>query len=196
MILLGIDQALLQFGYQKFDSTLPKTKQLQSRQLAACPKLFFDGARLMQSLAQVFSFSRNGLILITSTLMMSCLVIEAAKAQSQPSCYMVTTSGEVVNLEAICNVKSQRQLKSHTATLINNLEDVYLVGNGNNPFTLGTSSTIYYSGKSPAYFRRYREPQRFSSRDDARNALLGTGRNTRSLDVSGRTPFIIYRYQP
>ncbi len=149
----------------------------------------------MNPLAQVLLFSRNGLAVITSTVMMSFLAIEVAKAQPKPSCFMIDTSGEVVNLADICNVKPERQLKSNTITRIGNAERVYSVGNGSNPFTLGTSSTIYYSGDRLAYVRRYRDTQRFSTRDDARDALLGLGANPRNVIVPSRTPFIIYRYK-
>lgn len=166
----------------------------------------------MNSLTQLFFFSRNVLAVITSSVIMSFSAVEVAKAQSQPSCFMTNTSGRVVNLEHICDVKPQEQLKSNTITQVNNDIDstattesteitqlsrarIYLVGNGSNPLTLNTSSTISYSSDRPVYIRRYREAQRFSTRNDVRNTLLGAQINTRSTNVSGKSQFIIYRYQ-
>lgn len=164
----------------------------------------------MNQFIQAVWLCRNSFAVITSTIMMSFLGVEVAKAQPQPSCFMINPSGDVVDLTSICDVKPQRQLNSATQTnnslnsafipnetTISNrpVERVYFVGNGNIPFTLGTSSTTYYSGDRSAYVRRYRENQIFSNRNDARNALLGIDRNTSNTDFSGRTPFIIYRYQ-
>ncbi|MGB5633989.1 MAG: hypothetical protein WBM44_06715 [Waterburya sp.] len=150
----------------------------------------------MKSLAQALSFSRNALALITSTAMISFLAIEVAKAQPKPSCYMIELSGEVVNLEDICDVKPQRTKKSKVAALeVNNTEDVYTLGNGSLPFTLGPSSRIYYDGRRLAYFRRYYESPRFATRDNTREVFLESGASDSSASISGRTPFIIYRYQ-
>ena len=74
-------------------------------------------------------------------------------------------------------------------------ELVYFVGNGSVPFALGTSSAAYYSGGRFTYVRRYREAQRFSTRNNARDAFLESQVKTQSVRISGRTPFIIYRYQ-
>ncbi|WP_019505196.1 hypothetical protein [Pleurocapsa sp. PCC 7319] len=81
----------------------------------------------MNSLAHALSLSRNGLILISSTVIMSSLAIGLTKAKPKPSCYMVNNFGEIVNLEDICDIKSQHPPKSNTATLVKNTEDVYLV---------------------------------------------------------------------
>ena len=145
----------------------------------------------MNKLAQVLLFSRNGLAVITSAIMMNFLAVEIAKAQPQPSCFMVDTLGKVINLAHICNVKSER-----TKIPNRSREIVYSVGDGSVPFTLGTSSALYYSGNSLVYVRRYREvPRRFSTRNNIRNAVLGVGANSRRVNFSGRTPFLIYRYQ-
>lgn len=166
----------------------------------------------MNQLNQAFLLFHTGLTVIASTVVMSLVGVEVAKAQPQPSCFMINPSGEVVDLADICNAKTQPRLNSNAVTPTNNslnrafipnrteipnrpIERVYFVGNGNVPFTLGTSSTTYYSGDRSAYVRRYRDTQRFTNRDDARNALLGIGENTRNVTFSGRTPFIIYRYQ-
>lgn len=166
----------------------------------------------MNSLAQVLLLYRQGLAVITSTFMIAFLAVEAAKAQPQPSCFMINTSGEVLNLEDICRVKPRGQLQSNAVIPINNalntaliperteipnrpVERVYFVGNGSVPFTLGTSSTTYYSGERPVYVRRYRQTQRFSTRDNARDALLRSPVNTSRVNISDRIPFIIYRYQ-
>ena len=74
----------------------------------------------MNSLAQAISLSRNGLILISSTVMIGGLAIKLAKTKPQPSCYMINNFGEVVNLEDICSVKSQREAKSNATTLNKN----------------------------------------------------------------------------
>ncbi len=150
--------------------------------------------------------------IITTTVITSLLGVEVTKAEPQPSCFMINPTGEVVNLADICNVKLQRQLNSSTPTPTNNtlntafipnrteipnppIERVYFVGNGNIPFTLGTSSTTYYSGDRSAYVRRYSERRRFTSRDDARNIFLGIESDSRTTTFSNRIPFIIYRYQ-
>ncbi|MGK7952097.1 MAG: hypothetical protein AB4368_25760 [Xenococcaceae cyanobacterium] len=159
----------------------------------------------MNQLAKVLLFYRNGLAVITSAVIMSFLAVEVTKAQPKLSCFMIDTSGEVINLADICN------LKSDVATPINHdinseftsertksthrpVETVYSVGDGSVPFTLGTSSAIYYSGKPLVYVRRYREAQRFNTRDNVRNYLIGAT-NSRRVKFSGRIPFIIYRYQ-
>ena len=166
----------------------------------------------MNPFSQLCLFSCSSLAVITSTIMMNLLAVEVAKAQPQPSCFMINTAGEVVNLEDICNVKPQEQIKSNSVRQIKNAIDsdftaekteiphlpaemVYFVGNGSFPFTLGTSSAAYYSGERFTYVRRYREAQRFSTRNNARDAFLRSQANTRSIHISGRTPFIIYRYQ-
>ena len=169
----------------------------------------------MNTLAQVLLFSRNSLAVITSTIMMSFLAVGVAKAQPTPSCFMINTSGEVVDLTDICNVKPQRQLRANAVTRIGSAINstftperteipnrpakfVYFVGNASVPFSLGTSSTSYYTGRRSAYVRRYRDTERlsrFSTRDNARDALLVLGTNPTKGTVTGRTPFIIYRYQ-
>ena len=166
----------------------------------------------MNQLHQVLLISRKGFAVITTTVMMSLLGVEVTKAEPQPSCFMINPAGEVVNLADICNVKPQRQLNSSTPTPTNNalntafipnrtaipnrpIERVYFVGNGNIPFTLGTSSTTYYSGDRSTYVRRYSETRRFANRDDARNTLLRIGSDTTNTTFSDRVPFIIYRYQ-
>ena len=166
----------------------------------------------MNTLAQVLLFSRNSLAVITSTVMMSFLAVEGAKAQPTPSCFMINTSGEVVDLTDICNVKPQRQLRANAVTRIGSAinstftperteipnrpaEFVYFVANGSVPFTLGTSSASYYTGRRSAYVRRYNDPERFINRDNARDALLGSGANPTKGIITGRSPFVIYRYQ-
>lgn len=149
----------------------------------------------MNSLAKVLLFSGKGLAVITSSIVMGFLAAEAAKAELEPSCFAIDTSGEVINLADICNVQPQPQPKTNAVTPIKDATRVYFVGDGSIPFTLETSNTIYYSGEGSAYVRRYRAPQTFSTRDDARNTLLELGLNTRRVTVSSRTPFIIYRYQ-
>lgn len=163
-------------------------------------------------LTQVLLFSRNALAVIASSLMITFSATEVVKAQSQPSCFMVDTSGEVINLSAICNARPQSKQKSSTVTqndIANDsavtverrenpnrlVERVYLVGNASFPFTLDSSSTIYYSGDRSMYIRRYREAQQFSIRDNVREALLESGANDRGVTVFRKTPFIIYRYQ-
>ena len=164
----------------------------------------------MNRLTQAFLLSRHSFAVITSAVVMSFSVIEAVKAQPQPSCFMISTSGEVLDLTTICDRKPQRQVNYNTQTNnslnsafipdrteISNrpVERVYFVGNGNTPFTLGTSSATYYSSDRPTYVRRYQETQRFSNRDDARNSLLNIGIDPNKTNFSGRNPFIIYRYQ-
>ncbi len=166
----------------------------------------------MNSFAQLRLFSHSSLAVITSTVMMSFLTIAVSKAEPQPPCFMIDASGEVVNLAYICKVKPQGQIKSNSIRRIKNAinsdftaknteipnlpaEQVYFVGNGSFPFTLGTSSAAYYSGGRFTYVRRYRESQRFSTRNNAREALLGSQANARRGRISGRKPFIIYRYQ-
>lgn len=83
-------------------------------------RIILLGSKILNSLAQAISLSRNGLILISSIVMMSGLVIGLAKSKPKPSCYMVNTFGEVVNLEDICGVKSQHQPKSNAAMLVKN----------------------------------------------------------------------------
>ncbi len=163
----------------------------------------------MNPFAQLRLFSHSSLAVITSTVMMSFLTVAVAKAEPQPPCFMIDASGEVVNLADICNVKPQGQIKSNSIRQIKNAissdfttkipdrpaKQVYFVGNGSVPFALGTSSSAYYSGGRFTYVRRYREAQRFSTRNNARNAFLESQVNTRNVRISGRTPFIIYRYQ-
>ena len=165
----------------------------------------------MNTLAQVLC-SRHSLAVMASTIMMSFFAVEVTTAQSQPSCFMIDNLGQVVNLANICDVKPQRQLQSSATTEIDNslntaftterteipyppIERVYLIGNGSIPFTLGTSTTTYYSGDRPVYVRRYPETQRFSTRNNARETLFGSEANTRRVNVFDPTPFIIYRYQ-
>ena len=112
----------------------------------------------MNKLAQVLLFSRNGLAVITSAIMMNFLAVEVTKAQPQPSCFMIDTFGKVTNLAHICHVKS------NLATTINDSinstskskrtkisyhpgEIVHSVGDGSVPFTLGTSSTLLLLGQ-------------------------------------------------
>ncbi len=162
-------------------------------------------------LTQVLLFARNALAVIASSFVINFSATEVVKAQSQPSCFMVDTSGEVIDLSNICNVKSQGEQKSKAVTQSDNaldsastieteisaplVERVNFVGDGSVPFTLDSSSTVYYSGDRSVYIRRYREAQRFSTRNNVREALLELGANDRSLNVSHKTPFIIYRYQ-
>ena len=161
----------------------------------------------MNKLAQVLLFSRNGLAVITSAIMMNFLAVEVTKAQPQPSCFMIDTFGEVINLAHICNVKSNvattinyginsASKSERTKISYRPGKIVHSVGDGSVPFTLGTSSALYYSGNSLVYVRRYREvPRRFNTRNNIRNAVLGVGANNRRVNFSGRTPFLIYRYQ-
>ena len=164
----------------------------------------------MSRLSQALLISRNTLSVITSTVVIGLLGIQVTKAQTHPSCFMINSSGEVLDLTRICDQKPQGQLNSNiqtdnslNAAFIPNTTQtpnppvprVYFVGNGNTPFTLGTASTTYYSSDRPAYVRRYQETQRFSNRDDARNSLLGIGVDPTKTNFSGRNPFIIYRYQ-
>lgn len=167
----------------------------------------------MNQLAQFLLVSRNGLAVMTSAVMLGYLTVEGAKAQPQPSCFMLDTYGELINLADICDAKPQFQVKSRAVTRINRdlhsgstfesttsahppVETVFSVGNGSVPFTLGTSSALYYYGQSLVYVRRYRQTSRarFITRNESRDDLLG-GTNTRKAKFSGRTPFIIYRYQ-
>ena len=161
----------------------------------------------MNKLAQVLLVSRNCLAVITSAVMMNFLAVEVTKAQPQPSCFMIDTFGEVINLAHICNVKSNvattinygsnNTSKSKRTTISYHPgEIVHSVGDASVPFTLGTSSALYYSGNSLVYVRRYREvPRRFNTRNNIRNAVLGLGTNNRRANFSGRVPFLIYRYQ-
>ncbi len=164
----------------------------------------------MNRSSQRVLLSPNSFALIASAVVTSLLGIEVVKAQPQPSCFMINPSGEVLDLTTICNQKPQRQLNniaeannSLNSAFIDNgtaipnppVPRVYFVGNGNTPFTLGTSSTTYYSSDRPAYVRRYQETARFSNRDDARNSLLVIGVDPTRANVSNRNPFIIYRYQ-
>ena len=161
----------------------------------------------MNRLAQVFLFSRNSFAVITSAIMMNFLAVEVTKAQPQPSCFMIDTFGKVTNLEHICNTKSNVSAtinygingasKSKRTTISYHPgEIVHSVGDASVTFTLGTSSALYYSGNSLVYVRRYREvPRRFYTRNNVRNAVLGVGANNRRVNFSGRTPFLIYRYQ-
>ena len=164
----------------------------------------------MNRFSQQLLISGNSFAVIISAVVMSLLGIEVVKAQPEPSCFMINPAGQVLDLTTICDQKPRRQLNYSTETnnslnsafIPNGTEipnppvpRVYFVGNGNTPFTLGTSSTTYYSSDRSAYVRRYQETQRFSNRDDARNSLLGIGVDPTRSNFSGRTPFIIYRYQ-
>ena len=158
----------------------------------------------MNQLAHVLLSSRNALAVIASAVMMSFLTVEVTKAQPQPSCFTIDTYGKVINLADICDVKSDvatsinHKLNSETSkktkTTHRPVEIVHLVGDGSVPFTLGNSSAVYYSGQPLVYVRRYRQTQRFRTRNNVRKALLGVA-NNRRVKFSDRTPFIIYRYQ-
>lgn len=165
----------------------------------------------MNKLVQIFLLSRRSLAVITSAVMMFFAVATLVKAQPKLSCFMTDSYGKVINLADICNAKSQLKLHSDRATLINHNidnqlksektkiinppgETVYFVGDGRVPFTLGESSSIYYSGRPLVYVRKYLQTPQFRTRSNIRTSALGTETNNRGGNFSGRNPFIIYRY--
>jgi hypothetical protein len=140
-----------------------------------------------------------------------------ATAQSKPICFMTDNAGKVTDLSHICNVRSNQNQTDEPITRLNNLldtaantndedvavENIYFVGDGNVPFSLGTASSTYYAGDNPVYVRRYRSNVTTENRDAARRDLLEAGANGNNSIVTpsgtsfvpGQTPFIIYRYQ-
>lgn len=79
-------------------------------------------------------------------------------------------------------------------------ESIYFIGNGEVPFTLGSSSRTYFFGSdtrgNSAYIRRYSTPQTFAPRNDIRNEFfeLRANSNSTSRIRDRQTPFVIYRY--
>jgi hypothetical protein len=137
-----------------------------------------------------------------------------ATAQSKPICFMTDNAGKVTDLSDICNVRSNQNQTNEPITRLNNLldrvdnedvsvENIYFVGDGDVPFSLGTASSTYYAGDNPVYVRRYRSNLTTENRDAVRRDLLETGANGNNSIVTpngtsfvpGQTPFIIYRYQ-
>jgi hypothetical protein len=140
-----------------------------------------------------------------------------ATAQSKPICFMTDNAGKVTDLSDICNVRSNQNQTNEPITRLNNLldtaandnnedvsvENIYFVGDGNVPFSLGTASSTYYTGDNPVYVRRYRSNVNTENRDATRRDLLEAGANGNNLIVTpsgtsfvpGQTSFIIYRYQ-
>jgi hypothetical protein len=171
----------------------------------------------MKKLHLVNSLTAIGL----STIGWVCLtLITASKttAQTKPICFMTDTEGNVTDLSNLCNERSTQNSTTEPINRLNNLldtvansnsdrfqvENVYFVGNGDVPFSLGSVSSTYYTGDRSVYVRKYRSSLTTDNRNAARNALLESGANSNNAIVTvpggfpivpGRTPFIIYRYQ-
>jgi hypothetical protein len=165
-------------------------------------------ARNMNKLHKVFSATSIVLGIFGSA--------SLATAQSKPICFMTDNAGKVTDLSDICNVRSNQNQTNEPITRLNNLldtadntnneevqvENIYFVGDGDIPFSLGTASSTYYAGDEPVYVRRYRTAVT-ENRDAVRRDLLETGANGNNSIVTvngtsfvpGQTPFIIYRYQ-
>ncbi len=145
---------------------------------------------------------------LSISVMGSILLTEVTMAQVKPSCFMIDTSGTVIDLSDLCNSRSNRASNIKNTENLNNIvnttinesalvnnaagETVYFVGDGSVPFKLGSSANSYYTGKQPVYLRRYQSSQTLGNIEASRNALLSSGER---FIVPARTPFILYRYQ-
>jgi hypothetical protein len=145
---------------------------------------------------------------------LTLITAKIATAQAKPICFMKDTAGKVTDLSNLCNFLSRQNSVSEPINRLNTVvtssstksqvENIYFVGNGDVPFSLGSASSTYYTGDRPIYVRKYRRAVTTENRDVVRNALLESGGNNNNAIVTvpggfpvvpGRTPFIIYRYQ-
>lgn len=156
----------------------------------------------MKKIQQILVISCTSLSLISLS--------QAVKAQTKQSCFMTETSGKVVDLSALCDTrKIERSPSGSSASPTNEdrqeLKNVYFIGDGEVPFTLGSSSSTYYvgetTGRSSAYIRRYSNQATFTPREGIKSSLSSFFQqikdpNSTLLIRNGQaqTPFLIYRY--
>ncbi len=161
----------------------------------------------MKTIQQILIISGASLSLISLS--------QPVQAQTQPSCFMTETSGKIVDLSTLCATRKneERQQSQPTNNLVRinlfsqpsqkgdrSVETVYFIGDGQVPFTLGTSSRSYYVGETTrgnsAYIRRYSTRPTFRPRAGIRSNFveLTEDINSTSIIRNEQTPFLIYRY--
>lgn len=156
-------------------------------------------------LTQICLCSRNAIAIIISSVVTSLMMVGTAQAQPKPSCYMVESSGKLIDLVDICDAKPIATTQSERATddtaSVDRLETpylspeiVYVVGDGSLPFALDRDSSIYYTSDRPVYIRRYRESRVFEPNNYFQRSLLELGANHRNNNDFNDLPFLIYQY--